>query len=300
MSAPSPPRYPLRVTEHRTLPADYSGNAFVWDIDKTYLATRFSSLGGLLRIPLEFAVDKLAIAGMPEVLRGLRRGPGEGLSCEPLYFVSASPSQLLPVLERKMLLDSVEHDGIILKDWGAVLRAARPRRLKEQIGFKMNALLTGRKARPRAVEYLFGDDVEHDGLVYSIYARVLAGELDGRGLESELRAHGVSRLDVACARALLQELPAKLGRVERIFVHLVQGTPPAQFAYLGPRVVPVQGAFQLALALFALSLVQPVTVTLAAEAWREQGGSDRELQGFVADALARGLLSAQCAAELGW
>ena len=73
-----PVAYPLQVHDHRSLPDGYSGPVFIWDIDKTYLSTQFSSLRGLGRIPLEFAVDKQAIAGMPEVLRGFAgdRVPG--------------------------------------------------------------------------------------------------------------------------------------------------------------------------------------------------------------------------------
>lgn len=84
-------RYPLRINDERVLPDGYDGPVYVWDIDKTYLSTHFSSLHGLARIPLEFAVDKVAIPGMPELLRGLRKGAGPHYAGHPLYFVSASP-----------------------------------------------------------------------------------------------------------------------------------------------------------------------------------------------------------------
>jgi hypothetical protein len=295
-----PERYPLKLTDERNLPADYRGNVFVWDIDKTYLATRFSSMRGMLRIPVEFAVDKHAIAGMPEVLRGLRRGPGNEFRSEPIYFVSASPPQLRPVIERKMLLDGVEYDGMIFKDWAAVLRGLQPRRLKEQIGFKICALLTGRVRRPLSTEYLFGDDVEVDALVYSLYARVLAGETAAAQLDSALRDLGVSRGDIRCASALQAELPSELGTVARIFIHLERNTPPERFAEFGSRVAPVRGAFQMALALLQSGLVQARVVAAAADAQRKGSRTAVDLDALARDAVARGLVSAERAREAGW
>ena len=165
--------YPLRIHDQRTLPDGYDGPVFVWDIDKTYLATRFSSLQGLSRIPLEFAVDKQAIPAMPEVLRGIRRGPGPGYGCVPLYFVTASPPQLRGVLEHKMILDGVEFDGITFKDWWRIMKQGRPGRFLDQVGFKVCALLEGRRRRPLATEYLFGDDAESDADAFALYASLV-------------------------------------------------------------------------------------------------------------------------------
>ena len=63
-------RYPLAVFNDRDLPRDYAGPVFVWDVDKTYLSTRFSSSSGLARIPIEFSVDKVAIpANLKDVIK---------------------------------------------------------------------------------------------------------------------------------------------------------------------------------------------------------------------------------------
>ena len=42
--------YPIIYLNERTLPEDYDGPIYVWDVDKTYLATHFSSLEGLARL----------------------------------------------------------------------------------------------------------------------------------------------------------------------------------------------------------------------------------------------------------
>ena len=309
-------RYPLAVEDQRILPEGYDGNVFVWDIDKTYLSTRFSSMRGMARIPIEFAVDKHAIPGMPEVLRGLRRGPGPDFACAPLYFVSASPPLLRKVVENKMLLDGVEHDGITFKDWLGTLRQLRPGRLREQVGFKVNALLDGRLRRPRAREYLFGDDVERDAEAFSIYARLVNDDPPSRAiaryggrrpapdeLESSLQAAGVKPDDRRFVHDLAGRLPAERGRVERFFIHLELGSPPDSFDRYGELAVPVKGGFQLALALHDLGLLDKDAVTGAAEAV-EASAKARSKYGAppeqAADALRRGLIRQDRLVSLGY
>lgn len=284
-------RYPLSVTSERYLPEEYEGPVYIWDIDKTYLLTSFSSLHGLARIPLEFAVDKEAVPGMPEVLRGLRRGTGTGYDCVPLYFVSASPPQLRGVLENKMTMDGVEYDGITSKDWLRTLLQLRPRRLKEQVGFKICALLTGRLQRPLSTEYLFGDDVESDAVAFSLYSRLVSREIPGKQVGRMLSGAGVRSYDRLCIYRLLDELPERVGGVGGIFIHLEKGSPPEEVESAGESVVAVRGAFQLALALYAMGLVDEETVRQAKEripSGRDAPGDFREL---VEDATDRKLIS---------
>jgi len=284
--------YPLSVVDNRSLERDFRDAVFIWDIDKTYLATRFSSAKYMARIPLEFAIDKRSIPGMPEILRGLRRGPGPRFACAPLYFVSASPPQLRNVIERKMMLDAVDFDGITFKDWASTLRQLRPGRLKDQVGFKISALLDGRRRRPLAREYLFGDDFEKDAEAYSLYARILSGELQGDDLSSHLREQGVAEDDILCIRESRQRLGGELGGVERVFIHLERGSPPERFSALAPLVVPVRGAFQMSLALFALDLVDERTVAEAAHALRSLSVFQRlDLDDVIADAVERSMIT---------
>ena len=291
--------YPLSMDDQRTLPQNYDGPVCIWDIDKTYLATHFSSFRGLARIPIEFAVDKQAIAGMPEILRGLRRGPGPSFACTPMYFVSASPPQLRKVLANRMLLDGVEYDGITSKDWIKTLTQLRPGRLREQIGFKLCALLAGRQRRLLAQEYLFGDDVEKDAEAYHLYARLISGTLSSDDAERCMKAKGVHRDDRRCVFALLDTLPKKKGTVKRIFVHLERRTPPSRFEHLGELVVPVNGACQLGLALYETGLVDRETVVQAYEAVKASSVLTRtSVAGLLAEAHERGLISAGKLREL--
>ena len=286
--------YPLSVDDQRTLPEGYDGHAFVWDIDKTYLSTGFSTFRGLSRIPLEFAVDKLAIPGMPEILRGLRRGPGPGFACAPIYFVSGSPPQLRRVIEHKMLLDGVEYDGITCKDWVAALRQRRPGRLREQVGFKVCALLEGRQRRPHAEEYLFGDDAEQDAVAFHLYAQLINADLSPGEALARMVTEGVARDDRRCVFDLLARLPGKRGRVKRIFIHLEKKTPPEHFEPVGDLVVPVHGSCQLGLALFELGLIDRRAVREACGTLASGSApAEASLETRVADALARGLVSAE-------
>lgn len=259
-------RYPLDFRNDRPLPPTYQGPAFVWDIDKTYLSTHFSSWQGLLKIPFELSVDKQAIPGMPEVLRGLRRGPGEDVALNPIYFISASPPFLRSSIEGKMLRDGVEYDGITFKDWFRTLLDLRPDRLFEQVGFKTAALLRGRLDRIFAEEYLFGDDFEKDAESFALYANYLNGELDDAGLDSALAASAVAEADRALVMRAAKDLPPERGRVRRIFIHLERNSAPERFKRFGTSVVPVRGAYQLALVLEQDGLIGKETLEAVREA----------------------------------
>jgi len=284
--------YPLQVDDQRTLPDGYAGPVFIWDIDKTYLSTHFSSLQGLSRIPLEFAVDKQAIAGMPEVLRGIRRGPGPGSGCVPLYFVTASPPQRRGTLEHKMILDGGEFDGITFKNCLQIMKKGRPKRLLDQVGFKVCALLEGRQRRPLATEYLFGDDAESDADAFSLYAGLLHEQMSYGEARNRMEDAGMRKDNQGCALALLDRLPEKRGKVKKIFIHLEKRTPPEQFDRFGPLVVPVRGGFQLCLALFALGLVDEATVSQCRDATFPEGETrNPELDARITDAIDRRLIS---------
>ncbi len=284
--------YPLSMRDDRSLPEGFDGPVLVWDIDKTYLTTHFSSLRGLSRIPLEFAIDKQAVPGMPALLRGLRRGPGPQYACTPLYFVSGSPPFLRGVIETRMLMDGVEHDGITFKDWVETLKQGRPGRLREQVGYKVCALLAGRLRRPQAVEYLFGDDVEQDALAFDLYARIVEGRLSAGETVASLADAGVPRDDRRNVCSLMDRLPPRRGRVDRVFILLARNTPACRFEPYGTRVVPVESAFQLGLALYELSLVDRQAVDQARRAVFGTGERARNpLHTQCVDALDRGLVS---------
>lgn len=293
-------RYPLSIYDERKLELDFEGNVFIWDIDKTYLSTHFSSLGGLARIPIEFAVDKESIAGMPEVLRGLRRGPGPKFAAAPLYFISSSPPQLRSVISRKMLLDGVQPDGFTFKNWLGTLRQLRPKRLKDHLGYKLFALLDARRRRPLVTEFLFGDDVERDAEVYSLYSAILQGTIKTEALEGALITGRVEEEDRQAILELVATLPRPLGKVGRIFIHLARGTAIEDLMAYGPLVTPVQSAFQLALILFEMQLIDRESVIQAGAATTVALNRSRErFEAQLDDAVKRRLVTDETLQSLG-
>lgn len=294
--APAPERnghrYPLVRSNDRKL-ADYSGPVYLWDIDNTYLMTEWSSVRDLLRIRFESALDKRPVAGAPEVLQALRRGTngggtgGGGHERRPIYFVSASPETMRPVLEKRMLLDGVEQDGATFRDlWTQALGVPHLRHLRDVYGYKIAALLLYRlESSPHARETLFGDDREHDPEVYVLYARVCAGAMRGKQLEDVLAARNVRRPDIAYIAQLASELP-EYDPVDRIVIRRVRpierspGDEPGEKPGASPfdaadtRVLRVQDYAEAAAALFAAGLMDARGFARIYTAVRGESGRD--------------------------
>ena len=284
--------YPLKTFIFRELPADYVDVVHVWDVDKTYLDTHFSSMRGMARIPVEFSVDKHPIAGMPAILRGLRWGGGPAYKGVPIFFVTASPPFMQTVLRHRMTLDGIEYDGLLMKDWAGCIKGLRPGRLREQLGFKVCALLSLRLARPMSWEYLYGDDTEDDARAYALYARLISGDLSAGEMEQVMADNGIKRDDRRCILRLTDRLGYVTGRVHKAFIHLENGHSPESFTGLGDVVVPVHGAVQLAMALF-----QDGQITLSATKRTILACSGHPrwklTPSMVEDAIKRGLISAK-------
>ena len=246
--------YPMVRLVHRIPRPDEAALAFVWDIDKTYLDTHFSSLGGLAWIPFEFGVDKRAVPGTVPLLHALRRGR-DGQAFHPLYFVTASPHQIRGSVTRKMLLDGVEFDGIVFKDWGRVLLRGGPGRLKEHLAFKLAALLVLAADLPSSTRlHLFGDDAEADPLAYTLFADVAAGRLRGEALRAKLIEHGVRKGTAAPLVEAAERLPAA-ERVAGIYIRLVRAPDGARIREYADRVIGWPTAADLAVALAAAELI---------------------------------------------
>ncbi|MCA9684857.1 MAG: hypothetical protein KC457_21920 [Myxococcales bacterium] len=183
--------FPMVRKLQRTLAPDYQGPAYIWDIDKTWLDTRFSQLKGMLKIPFEFAVDKQALPGTTALLHALRQG-ASGREHRPLYFITASPPFIRMAIERKMLIDGIEFDGISYKDQVEVFRRRHFDSLREHTAFKLSALLLLARAFPAGTRvHLFGDDAERDAQIYCLFADIAAGRLRDDALRQTLIAMGV-------------------------------------------------------------------------------------------------------------
>ena len=286
--------FPLQRSQERDYRAGYEGDVFYWDIDKTYLETDHESLAGLAAVTWEMAVDTRQVAATDVLLRALRRGapPVNRVWSNPLYFVSASPPQLRAVIERKMLIDGVEHDGITFKDQLALICAGKMSRLRAHVAYKLSALLLYRRELPWTVrETLFGDDSESDALIYGLYADIVAGRLRGDALVATLAKNGCLKEDALYVADLSAGLPCR-ELVGRIYIHLAKGRPKRAFSAWGPMIVPHDDTLQAALVLLEEGKIQSKAVIAATRAMIERHGyGTAEVLRSLFDVIERGYVS---------
>lgn len=290
--------FPLDQVNERTLEPHFSGEVFVCDIDRTYLYTRFSSLSGISRIPFEFAIDKQDIEGMTPLLREVRRGPARMSRHTPLYFVSASPAQMRKVIERKMLLDGLEHDGTIFKDWLGVLRGLRLHRFREQLGFKLTALLQLRRQLPeKAVLVLMGDDLETDPLAFALMADILDDRIEESRLGEILQGRGVLPGDAREILRLSRGMPGS-GGVRRALIRLERHHEPLDFIDYFPRLVVCRDALQMAVVLLAQGSLAEEGVARVASSMRSRGRTPDQIDDRLRECTRRCLIDLEPAGAL--
>jgi len=221
----------------RLLAPDHSGLAVRSDVDMTYLLTDFESASGLVGLLESDAREREALPGMPAVYAALRAG-ADGRADRPLCFLSGSPRFFKRTLQGRMQLDGVRHDGIMLKPFKDIITAnllgfdidSIEPDLKEQIGYKMSALLALRlDLPPTAPEILMGDDTEADHVIYALYHRFTAGALSLEALDAEL-----GRLSVAqswrdtvgqLAPTVRAHLAGRAAPVKLIYINRINAHP---------------------------------------------------------------------------
>jgi hypothetical protein len=261
-------------------------HVYRWDLDKTYLKTEFDTFKQLLRSALEGAEAKQSVPGASALLRELRAGGGARIC-----FISGSPRQMRRVLTKKLKLDGVEFDEFILKPNLRNMLTGRFRAMREQVGYKLPALLAGRAGLPPETrETCFGDDAEADGFIYSLYGDIIAGRVKRRLLEEILERAGTYDDDAQRAVTLAEALPTGEA-VQRIFIHLDRRSPTSRFDRYGARLVPVFNYFQAAMVMFEDGqLSAPAVVRVALEMVDRYGYTIDALRNSLQDLLRRGRL----------
>ena len=221
-----------------------------WDLDKTYLRTEFDSLRDLVKTALERPDQKRTNPGASTLLREMVRA---GIR---VHILSGSPEQMRRNLEDKLRLDGILWDSLTLKPNLQNLLRLRFRAVRDQLGYKLPALLRARasmnesgEAEGVCKETLFGDDAEADAFVYSLYADLLAGRVDDDVIMRVLQRGRVYDDVVAEAMDAARTLD-HADIVERILIHLEAQTPPDDFRIYGSRVVPFYNYLQAAFVLF--------------------------------------------------
>jgi hypothetical protein len=270
-------------------PVERSRLIYRWDLDKTYLRTEFDTLRDLLARAVERATDKRTVPGAAALLRELRATEPAGI-----YILSGSPEQMRRVLEAKLRLDGIRWDGFTLKPSLRNLMRGHFRFLKDQVGFKLGAMLTSREPLPAELdEILFGDDAETDVFTYSLYADLCAGRVQTQTLLDVLERAAVTPDEVP-------RLLRKLERIERrdhcrrIFIHLDRMSSLAPFEAYGPRVCPFYNYFQPALVLLEMGAIDaPAALRVAADLVIDQAFSADALLATLQELARRGQVTAR-------
>lgn len=275
-------------------PLDPARVVYRWDLDKTYLRTEFDSIRDLLRTAVEPATRKRTVPGASVLLRELR-------ATDPaaVFILSGSPEQMRRVLEAKLRLDGIRWDSFTLKPSLDNLMKGRFRVIKDQVSYKLEALLAARVHGERDhKEILFGDDAEADAFIYSLYADLCAGRVDNRQLMAVLDTARVYPENLAQIVRTAGRVP-RADCVHRIFIHLDRISSPAMFEAFGPRVCPFFNYFQPALVLLEDGLLDPLAcLRVGAGILLQQGFHPSTLNASFAELASKGAIGIRCAQQL--
>jgi hypothetical protein len=224
---------------------------YLWDIDKTYLDTHFESLKGLIKTAFEKAFQKKNVPGTRVLVRSLT-GASEASQSKPfpIYFISASPPQMERKIRLKLELDGINPYGAFFKDNLRNLSPKYFRRLTQQVGFKLQALLELRMRLKEDVrQVLFGDDSESDAVVYSLYSDICARRIEERPLRRVLDELHVIPSQQDAILDLQKRVPEQ-DPVEKVYINLANDTDPDYYEKFGRRLLPTYNTFQMAVDLF--------------------------------------------------
>jgi hypothetical protein len=224
-----------------------------------------------------------------------------------VHILSGSPEQMRGRLEDKLRLDGIIWESFTLKPNLQNLVRLRFRAIRDQLGYKLPALLLARSRvgqgpepgdEPPPRETLFGDDAEADAFVYSLYADFVAGHVSEQML-LEVLEKGRVYPDVA-AEAMEHARMIEHGDfVERIFIHLERQTPPEELRIFGGRVVPFYNYLQAAFVLEEDGRLSAESVLrVAVELILEHRFDGDALARSYLDLARRGHLRGACAEEL--
>jgi len=236
-----------------------------WDLDKTYLRTEFDTFRDLLRTAFERADQKRTIPGASSLLRELAAVGGR------VHILSGSPRQLRRRIEEKLRLDGATFETLTLKPNLENFFRLRIRALRDQVGFKLPALLKSRATLPELRdasshllhEILVGDDAESDAFIYCLYADICAGRIDDNQLTEILR-RGKTYPAVAVDAIRYARQIEKANFVDRIFIHLERQSPPSTFAPYRARVIPFYNYLQPTFVLAEDGRISPSAVVRVA------------------------------------
>lgn len=266
-----------------------------FDLDKTYLRSEFATVQDLMRSALERADQKRAVPGATELLHELSR------SRAYVHVLSGSPRQLRTSIRLRLMLDGVTPDRLTLKPNLKNLLRLRLRSLRDQLGYKLLALLSASEEEKKAgraapdLELLVGDDSESDAFIYSLYADILEGSLPVEQLREILEAGELypDELEQIIELAGHRYGAGRPGAT-LILIHLANQSAPSEFAMFGPRLFAFFNYAQAAFILLERGVLDvPATLRVTRSLTQLHRFDDSALSRSYWDLARRGLVTAQ-------
>lgn len=267
---------------------------FVWDLDKTYLDTSWHTAGELWKTVFEKSFQKRNVPGTSTLVSCVKENWATQKSDIPfpLFFITASPPQMENNIREKLEIDQILPEGIFFKDNLRNLHPARWRRLAQQVGYKIQALMQLRvKFQREITQVLWGDDSETDATIYSLYSDICCRRWSEAELVKLLRHFHVTKVQIDTILDLqdqcLQDDP-----VEKVYINLAVDTDPEYYLKFGRRIVPTYNSFQTSLDLFQDSRLQaPQVLRVAQDLNINYGFTRDELQSSLDDLVRRKILA---------
>lgn len=231
---------------------EQSDEVFVWDLDKTYLDTKFETLKGLIRTIFEKPFEKRNVAGTKAVVHALQDFWMKNRKKEifPIYFITASPPQIETKIIEKLNLDGIYPVGLFCRDNLQNLRPKRFWRLTQQVGYKLQALLQMRQHLAEDVrQIMWGDDSEFDVIIYNLYSDICVRRLTEVEIRKILKSFRVQGEQMEMILDLQDKVPMQ-DPVEKIYINLAEDTDAEYYLKFGRRVLPTYNTFQTTLDLY--------------------------------------------------
>lgn len=236
---------------------------FIWDLDKTYLDTKWETIRGLIRTAFEKGKKKKNIPGAKSLVQSMQSHYGASL---PLFFVSASPPQMIKSIYEKLTYDGLKPLGFLSKDNLKNVYPGKFKFLNKQIGYKLQALMELRLRLNKNVKMVcFGDDSESDAVVYSLFSDLCSHRITDREAKDLLLILQVpeSRIDLVLE---LRDMLDTEDPVERVYIHLEADTDPEYYDKFGRRLFVVEDTFQTAVDLYQYDFIKAEDVVEVAKA----------------------------------
>ncbi len=249
---------------------------FIWDLDKTYLDTKWESFRGLIKTIFEKGESKVNVPGTKTLVQGMQEVYGSRL---PIFFVSASPPQLERKIYQKLTTDGIKPLGFISKDNLKNIYPGRFWRLNKQIGYKLQALMELRlRLNPEVQMVCWGDDSESDASIYSLFSDLCGHRMTDKEVRELLKSYSV--LDTQIDLILeLRDMLDSGDPVQRIYINLADDTDPEYYTKYGRRLFVMEDSFQGAVDLYQYGyLRREHVVTVAKDLMRNFSYSRDQLE----------------------